>query len=292
MRFFEGVTEEQIADFEIQNCIQLPQAFKEWLRFSDGGELFSGDLQLFGVAHQPTIDVNDDWAPSSDYIVIGSLSSGDPIIFRKGKEAICIFDHNCGKVHADEIYGDFYAFLQDIPSILGDACEIEEILEHKAITPQFLENKYGFKLDEGTFQNGHNFATVYSSPFAVQFCGAQFMARFDFANSNLEYMTLCPSIKVMEIPKQYREKFLEIYTRNYPSKELQEIKREYCTRKLRAVYGNPNYDTPEISIWRTKEYRIVCYSIFGGHDEYCGGDIRIVFKETSHCKQPKFVKKV
>lgn len=38
----------------------LPSKFKEWLLFSDGGECFlPAGIQLYGVAHKPLIDVND-----------------------------------------------------------------------------------------------------------------------------------------------------------------------------------------------------------------------------------------
>ena len=41
IKFLEGASDEQIAEFEVENGIQLPKAYKAWLRFSDGGELFT-----------------------------------------------------------------------------------------------------------------------------------------------------------------------------------------------------------------------------------------------------------
>ena len=40
MIFLEGATEEQITQFEKDHEIELPEKYKEWLQYSDGGELF------------------------------------------------------------------------------------------------------------------------------------------------------------------------------------------------------------------------------------------------------------
>lgn len=78
MFFLEGATEEQITDFENKNEVELPKKYKEWLLFSDGGECFlPAGIQLYGVAHKPLIDVNDNDRPNENYIVIGTLSFGD-----------------------------------------------------------------------------------------------------------------------------------------------------------------------------------------------------------------------
>lgn len=120
MNFLEAATEEQITSFEKDHEITFPVKYKEWLQFSDGGELYlPAGIQFYGVAHKPLIDVNDDDRPSEDYIVIGALASGDPIIFEKGKEDISIYNHADDRIEEDETYEDFYAFLADLDSILG-----------------------------------------------------------------------------------------------------------------------------------------------------------------------------
>ena len=40
MCFIDGATEDQIAQFEKEQDIQLPLKYKEWLFYSDGGECF------------------------------------------------------------------------------------------------------------------------------------------------------------------------------------------------------------------------------------------------------------
>ncbi|MCX4307046.1 MAG: SMI1/KNR4 family protein [Acetatifactor sp.] len=60
IRFLEAATEEQIARFEKDNNIQIPARYKEWLQYSDGGELYlPAGVQLYGVAHKPLINIED-----------------------------------------------------------------------------------------------------------------------------------------------------------------------------------------------------------------------------------------
>lgn len=60
IRFLEAATEEQIARFEKDNNIQIPAQYKEWLQYSDGGELYlPAGVQLYGVAHKPLINIED-----------------------------------------------------------------------------------------------------------------------------------------------------------------------------------------------------------------------------------------
>lgn len=40
MIFFAGATEKQIHEFELMHDIVLPSQYREWLKFSDGGDLF------------------------------------------------------------------------------------------------------------------------------------------------------------------------------------------------------------------------------------------------------------
>lgn len=120
MRFLDGATEFQINEYEEKNNIKFPSRYREWLLFSDGGELFlPAGVQMYGVAHKPIIDVSDDDRPSTNYIVIGSLASGDPILCEKDSEKISIYNHEAGRIEADEIYEDFFAFLNDLYEMLG-----------------------------------------------------------------------------------------------------------------------------------------------------------------------------
>ena len=120
MRFLAGATEEQIVSFETENNIILPEQYKEWLLLSDGGEFFlPAGVQMYGVAHKPVIDINDDDRPNKEYVVIGALASGDPILCQKEGAQICIYNHEAGRIEEDEVYQNFYAFLSDLYELLG-----------------------------------------------------------------------------------------------------------------------------------------------------------------------------
>ena len=118
-------TKEDIAAFEKKHDIKLPTKYREWLLFSDGGEIFPpAGIQLYGVKHKPIIDMEDKDGPDDSYVVIGSLASGDPIVFKKTEERISIYNLENGQIEDDETYEDFNAFLNNIHGIVGE----EELL--------------------------------------------------------------------------------------------------------------------------------------------------------------------
>lgn len=120
MAFLEAATQERIDIFEKENHITLPVKYKEWLLFSDGGEFFlPAGIQLYGVEHKPVINVKSNDRPSDNYIVIGTLASGDPILCEKNGEKIAIYNQEGGRIEGDEIYDDFVAFLNDLHDLLG-----------------------------------------------------------------------------------------------------------------------------------------------------------------------------
>lgn len=120
MSFLEATSEDITAAFEKENGIILPVRYKEWLQLSDGGELFlPAGIQLYGVAHKPVIDVNNDSRPNEKYIVIGTLASGDSILCEKDSEKISIYNQEADRIEEDEVYEDFIAFLKDLYDLLG-----------------------------------------------------------------------------------------------------------------------------------------------------------------------------
>lgn len=120
VNFLEKTTKEKISEFEKKHSFNLPKEYKEWLLFSDGGEFFlPAGIQLYGVEHKPVIDVNNNNRPSDDYIVIGALASGDPILCKKNSEKIAIYNQEAEIIEEDEIYDDFIAFLNGLYDLLG-----------------------------------------------------------------------------------------------------------------------------------------------------------------------------
>lgn len=120
MRFLDGATESQIDEYEEVNKVKFPSRYREWLLFSDGGSLYlPAGVQMYGVAHKPIIDISDDDRPNEDYFVIGALASGDPILCKKNEEQISIYNHEAGRIEDDEIYADFFSFLNNLYGFLG-----------------------------------------------------------------------------------------------------------------------------------------------------------------------------
>lgn len=120
MKYTDGASEEQITAFEKEHGVILPVKYKEWLLHSDGGLLgLPGGIQFYGVAHKPIIDPDNNDRPNDSYIIIGALSTGDPILCEKEGEKISIYNHEAGRIEPDETYPDFYAFIDDLDGILG-----------------------------------------------------------------------------------------------------------------------------------------------------------------------------
>ena len=120
MSFLEAATDEQIARFEKDNKVQLPKKYKEWLRYSDGGEFFlPAGVQFYGVAHKPIINIEDNDRPDTNYIVIGALASGDPVLCKKEGEEIAILDNETGTIDDELVYNDFFMLLNDLYDLLG-----------------------------------------------------------------------------------------------------------------------------------------------------------------------------
>lgn len=120
MSFVEPTTNARIGTFEAEHDLRLPSQLKQWLLFSDGGDFFlPAGFQLRGVEHLPLIDVDDPDRPDDSYIVIGTLSSGDPILCERSTERISIYNHEAGRIEHDESFDDFFSFLTSLAAVVG-----------------------------------------------------------------------------------------------------------------------------------------------------------------------------
>lgn len=120
MSFVTPATSELITTFEAKYDLQLPSQLKQWLHVSDGGDFFlPAGFQLRGVAHLPLIDVDDPDRPDDSYIVIGTLSSGDPVLCERSSERISIYNHEAERIEDDEIFVDFFSFLDSLAAVVG-----------------------------------------------------------------------------------------------------------------------------------------------------------------------------
>lgn len=120
MAFMEPTTETAIDAFEAEHDLRLPAQLKQWLLVSDGGDFFlPAGFQLRGVAHQPQIDVDDPDRPDDNYVVIGALSTGDPVLWERSSDRISIYNREAGRIEADESFADFFTFLKDLAAVVG-----------------------------------------------------------------------------------------------------------------------------------------------------------------------------
>lgn len=87
-KLFPPKTMSQIAEYEANNNIHIPESYKEWLVLSNGGRLFGGYVNLYGIDNSPQPKVGDDFSNGrvpNEYIVLGYME----------EQHIC-FDKNSG----------------------------------------------------------------------------------------------------------------------------------------------------------------------------------------------------
>ncbi len=120
MSFFDGVSEDDIINFEKNNNVKLSSELRQWYLYSDGGEFFlPAGLQLYGVLHKPVIDLNDSDKPNDDYYVIGRLSWGDSVLCKKDSDEIFVYNHENGTISDDEVFSSFFEFIDNLGAFLG-----------------------------------------------------------------------------------------------------------------------------------------------------------------------------
>jgi len=272
-RLQPAATDAQIEAFEDKYHLRLPVAYKEWLKFSDGGEV--NGATFFGVNALPTLSDDADWSPIEGWIVIGFTANGDSIMFRENSRMVVIFDHETGTIHTGEMYDNFYVFLKDF-------CAAEDRLNLSSLsarlTPDTL-GTYGFRVHQGI-----NSALCTTVPRTVDFCGAEFAAEFYFSSGKLQNIKLMPIVPGVADP-------------GYPDAEYQAVKRQWCARLLREAYGEPQYNAEDCEVWRVlgsnapkgfkrqclygwrcQDYSIICYSLLDGKAVNEGGNIAIDFR--------------
>lgn len=119
MTFHIGASVSQITNYENETNNKLPNDFKEWLLFSNGGEIFVPGTVLYGVdnnAKSSLLNENDDqkrgaFSLDDSLLVIGRFNFGD---------LLCI-DLNCAEVvqwdhEEDEEYlrwNSFFEFIEE-----------------------------------------------------------------------------------------------------------------------------------------------------------------------------------
>lgn len=117
-----GAKPEQISAFEHRANLKLPDAYKEWLVMSDGGEIFCPEgPELLGVANENSrllIRSGDDKEAPKTMVVIGRTSSGDALCYKAGTERIVQWSHSLYEEFLN--WEDFHAYLKQAEEIYGD----------------------------------------------------------------------------------------------------------------------------------------------------------------------------
>ena len=83
----------------------------------DTNELASLDLNYFTVIYKdiydvtiksnntghykPLINIEDNDRPDDNYIVVGALASGEPVLFKKNEEKFYVYDHDSKELDDD-----------------------------------------------------------------------------------------------------------------------------------------------------------------------------------------------
>lgn len=82
-----GATEEMISNLETELDILLPNEYKEFLRYSNGANLFGEDIILFSIGDDTNIDVAFE-VIDNELLVIGKYNFGDLICINLKTENI------------------------------------------------------------------------------------------------------------------------------------------------------------------------------------------------------------
>ncbi|MCL2165193.1 MAG: SMI1/KNR4 family protein [Oscillospiraceae bacterium] len=96
-----AVTSQAIALFELQQRIQLPEYYREWLLFANGGELFVPGTQLYGIAPaaenslvaQNSSTNRSPYALPNSLYIVGRTNFGDILCVDLNSQELVQWDH-------------------------------------------------------------------------------------------------------------------------------------------------------------------------------------------------------
>lgn len=92
--FSDPASETEIAKWERENKIIIPEQYKEWLMFSNDSQILNNTARFFGLK---MIGIYDDYVPN-DYVVIGELiGDGEFLCFSKTTNKIIRYNHGKSK---------------------------------------------------------------------------------------------------------------------------------------------------------------------------------------------------
>lgn len=124
MRFETGASEDLISNFEREKDIKFPEDYKEWLLFSNGGEIFVPGTEFYSIDELKTnIHTRIDSSRPKSLLAIGKLNFGDPIFLDPSNSNIVQWDHETDEEFLR--WDNFASFLKE---------QIEEYNEYEKDT--------------------------------------------------------------------------------------------------------------------------------------------------------------
>ncbi len=99
--FFNGIDEEKLDEWELMYKIELPDTYKDWLRFANGAIVLERLARLYCL-EQINVDDNE---CSNDNVIIGEvIGDGTRLCFSKTSGEFIWYDH--GKQRKYKEFGD------------------------------------------------------------------------------------------------------------------------------------------------------------------------------------------
>ncbi len=115
-KFFSPLSLDEINTYEKENNLYIPQSYKEWLKLTNGCELFGRYVVLYGINNPPKPQVGDNFSNGlipKEYLVLGSMNSQD-ICYSKEKDTFFFFDYEEPKI--------FFSNFTEILEYIIDIC--------------------------------------------------------------------------------------------------------------------------------------------------------------------------
>jgi hypothetical protein len=137
---------------------------------------------------------------------------------------------------------------------------IRDVANLQNVSAHSLVAEYGYKAIKGKTSTRVN-----SCPNLVHFGKGEFVASFLFDRKGLRRVVLVPIVP--------RTKAV-----NFPTKEYQDAKFEYCVSVLRDLCGKESATDSLGAYWKKGNITIGCTVILHGKDRYGGGDIFIDYQ--------------
>lgn len=119
--FNPPATETQIAEFEENTGISIPNSYKDFLRLSNGAELSGGDCQLYSVDMNDKFRINYDFSEGSvpEGLLILGFYNSQHICFDKRYESFIFYEYEDYNDISEEclMFSDFYEVMDYIIDI-------------------------------------------------------------------------------------------------------------------------------------------------------------------------------